>query len=74
MVKYSNLNGTSSITAYEISKNSIIVEFDSKVRYEYTQQSVGPTYLTHMKSLALKGQGLNAFINQKTKYKYARKI
>ena len=70
MKVYTNLNGNSGITNYQIGNDYIDIEFGDSGVYRYTEQSVGSDNLAIMKSLATSGSGLNAFINKVVRYRY----
>ena len=53
----------SGVTAYEIGKDFIIVEF-RRVCYVYTYASAGSSTIETMKSLASASSGLSTFISQ----------
>lgn len=72
MERYANLNGDSSVYAYQIGSTSIWVKFDSGKVYEYSYASAGSGNVETMKSLARSGRGLCSFIQRKVKYKYVR--
>ena len=69
MKSYYNLNGNSSIVAYEYGSDYIRVQFSDGAVYLYTYQTAGRTNIEHMKELADKGHGLCSFIQR-----YARKL
>jgi len=72
MVAYKNIDGDSSITAYEIGSDFIKVKFSSGKVYQYTYQSAGSANIEHMKKLAQNGNGLNSFIMRVVKNMYVR--
>lgn len=74
MTRYANLAGNSPITAYEITGDSITVEFDSAHTYMYTYASTGKKNIEQMKNLAIAGRGLSTFISRVVKERYAKKI
>ncbi len=74
MEKYKNLGGDSGVSAYEIASGSIIVEFSDGAAYLYTYQSAGSPNIEQMKLLAVRGEGLNAFINKNVQKKYASRL
>jgi hypothetical protein len=74
MKYYSNLDGGSRIHAYEISDDSIKVQFNTGSIYVFTHSSAGYDNIEHMKRLAESGNGLNRFISRNVKDKYSRKI
>jgi len=60
---YRSIDGTPGVTAYQFGHESILVAFQNGRRFLYTYDIVGSTKVEIMKYLAVKGQGLNAFIN-----------
>lgn len=74
MISYGNKGGDSGILGYEIQEESIIIYFPKSVKYLYTYDSAGAYNIEEMKSLPLRGEGLNAFINRNVKTKYHSKI
>ena len=73
MMQYMNRGGNSGVRQYEIGDNYIKVGFSDGSIYEYTYASAGSTNIEHMKQLALRGQGLNGFINTTVKFKYSQR-
>lgn len=71
---YNNVGGNSGVRAYQLDDDSIIIQFSDYSKYEYTSSSVGGSNLSKMKILAVKGSGLNSFINLNVKFRYSRKI
>ena len=68
--RYRNLNGNSNVFAYEIGENYISVIFhDTKKVYRYSYFKAGLRHVETMKRLALRGYGLNFYIN-----KYCNKL
>ena len=55
---------TAKITAYEIGKYSIIVEFDHKTRCIYTHNSTGVSTVEEMKLRASSYENLSNYINE----------
>lgn len=74
MVRYGNLAGNSGVYAYEIGDNSVKVEFKDGSIYLYNYHSTGSYNIEHMKQLAVRGQGLNSFINTTVRKNYASKL
>jgi hypothetical protein len=74
MEYYRDWDNDSNIAAYEIGADSIIVQFkDGRYHfYTYTYSSAGHNIIEEMKRLAQKGDGLNAYINEK-RPKYSSK-
>ena len=74
MVRYRALSGHSGVVAYELSSNSVVVEFRDGWKYEYTSQSAGAARVATMKRLAASGRGLSTFISQEARKAFARKF
>ena len=73
MVQYKNLNRNSAVESYEISNNYINVKFyNSNKVYTYSYQSANRQHIENMKILAIKGQGLNSYINKYVRNLYVR--
>lgn len=75
MPAYKNLSGKSNIEAYEITDNSITVQFKSgRYRnYLYDSNRPGKQIVDKMKELANQGYGLNSFIVTTVKSRFIRK-
>ena len=71
---YKNLSRTSGVAKYQIAPEAITVEFNDGAMYEYDYRSAGDRNVEEMKRLAVRGLGLNSFINLYVKKGYARKI
>lgn len=74
MTRYGNLSGNSGVYAYEIGDSNIKVQFSDGAIYLYTNGSAGSYNIDQMKSLAIRGQGLNSFISTTVKKRYASKL
>lgn len=74
MKKYKNLGGNSSVAAYEIAEDSIMVQFNDGGLYMYNYFKPGMAYVNRMKQLALKGLGLNSLISREIKKNYYQKL
>ncbi|HVM48002.1 MAG TPA: hypothetical protein VMU04_08240 [Candidatus Acidoferrum sp.] len=74
MERYKNLTGGSGVSAFELGRDSITVEFNDGSRYLYNSQNAGQDNIEQMKALAARGSGLNAFINTHVKKAYAAKL
>ena len=74
MQPYGNTHGDSGIRAFEIAKDSITVEFSDGAMYLYTYRSAGPAILEEMKRLALRGSGLNGYINTHARKAYESRL
>jgi hypothetical protein len=74
MERYRNLGGNSGIYAYELGEDYIKVQFSDGSTYLYTNRSAGSYNIEIMKSLAIRGQGLNSFISTTIKRRYESRI
>lgn len=74
MEPYKNLGGSSGVKAYELGNDSIIVEFKDSSQYLYNNLRPGIMSVERMKTLALRGQGLNSFISISVKKNYYKKL
>jgi hypothetical protein len=74
MHRYRNTSGESGVTAYEIDKDSIIIQFTGGDRYLYTERSAGAENIAKMQELAREGRGLSTFVSQHIRSRYARKL
>lgn len=63
-------NRDSGVKAYKIGTDYILVKFDSFKTYKYSYKSAGQSKVEKMKILAIRGRGLNSFINRYAKYSY----
>lgn len=65
MQTYSNLSGNSSVLAYQIGGDYIIVQFKTGqyTFYKYTYTSSGSSAVEILKNLAQQGRGLNSYIS-----------
>lgn len=78
MINYKNLSGQSNVSRYRIGQDFIIVEFktsgkDGSNTYRYSYASAGQINVEEMKKLAVKGIGLNSFINTIVRKNYETK-
>lgn len=74
MERYKNIGGDSGVYGYEIASDSITVQFLDNSIYLYTYSSAGQLKIEEMKKLALRGYGLNEYINRHVKKYYKTKI
>jgi len=74
MKRYKNLNGNSSVIAYEISPAYIDVLFEDKSLYRYNYLVTGIAHVEQMKLLAQQGKGLCTYINKFVRKKYSNKL
>jgi len=70
MEPYRNLSGTSSVSAFEIGSNYILVRFSTGVIYNYSYRKAGSGHVEQMKVMARRGFGLNSYINKNVKFLY----
>lgn len=68
---YQNIDGDSGVLEYECGADYIKVKFSSPHIYVYTYASAGRDNVEQMKILAMRGDGLNSFINRIVKRMYA---
>ena len=73
MIRYLDRTGASGITAYEIGRDYIRVEFENEHVYRYTYRSAGHPNVERMKDLAIRGEGLSRFISSDARMKYEAK-
>jgi hypothetical protein len=72
--RYRNPGGDSGVTAFEIGRDSITVQFQSGIRYLYDYRHTGRANVEAMKKLARQGRGLSTFISTAVKARYAAKL
>lgn len=71
MERYRNSGGDSGVAAYEIGADHIKVKFSGTARtYTYSYRKAGRSHVEQMKVLALRGSGLNSYINRYVKHLY----
>lgn len=71
MVKYTNKGGNSGISSYELASTFIKIKFNDTARtYTWSYGKAGQTHVENMKSLAIRGSGLNGYVNSKVKFLY----
>lgn len=69
MERYRNYGGGSGVSAYEIGFDYIKVKFSGTARtYTYSYRKAGRSHVEQMKVLALRGSGLNSYINRYVKH------
>lgn len=69
---YANIDGDSSVRAFEIGTTWIDVHFSDGKVYRYSHRSCGQAHCEQMKSLALSGDGLNSYIMRNVRFAYER--
>ncbi|HHQ6573137.1 TPA: hypothetical protein ACSTLY_000279 [Serratia fonticola] len=73
MTRYANLGGDSGVVAFEITADSITVEFRDGWKYVYDNSIPGAAVVAQMKIFAQSGRGLNSYISRVVKKSFARK-
>lgn len=73
MERYSDIDRDSGVVAYDIGDDFIRVKFSTGAIYLYNYSSTGSYHIDTMKQLAVRGDGLNAYINDYVSKSYARK-
>lgn len=73
MEKYKNRGGRSGVVGYLSQPDSLTVKFRDGVSYRYTTIKPGPAKLAELKRLALRGEGLNSYINKSIGKNYDKK-
>jgi hypothetical protein len=73
MQRYADHSGRSGIIAFEVGEDYLDVRFISGEVHHYTTRRPGARDLVHMKDLALRGEGLAAFINRHVGIRYESK-
>lgn len=73
MPAYKNKGGNSGVVYYEITADSITVEFRDGWKYVYDAGNPGAATVAKMKELAQAGQGLNSYISSVVKKNFSRK-
>lgn len=74
MERYTNSDGGSGVSDFEIGNDSITVGFSTGSVYLYTYASTGEADIEQMKNLAKAGKGLNEFINRTVRKRFERKL
>ncbi|MBT8763181.1 hypothetical protein KFV02_04465 [Desulfohalobiaceae bacterium Ax17] len=73
MERYGDIDRDSGVVAYENGSDYIRVQFSDGSIYLYTNRSAGQKHIKEMKTLASRGDGLNAYINNHARKSYERK-
>lgn len=73
MEQYNNLDGNSSVVAYENAIGSITVKFSDGWHYLYSSQSTNLANIQEMQRLAELGRGLNSYIGRVVRKGFLRK-
>lgn len=64
----------SGVSAYQVGKDFIIVQFKSGDRYRYDHATPGRQHVDAMKGRAASGHGLATYISQQVGANYAEKL
>ena len=72
MERYANPG--SGIRAYEVEGNSIVLEFADGGLYLYDEHVPGAEHVAAMARLARSGRGLNTYVNQHIRKRFARRL
>lgn len=74
MTVYLNMNGNSGVTAYALGVDYIDVQFRTGrcKTYRYSYASAGETKVETMKQLAVRGYGLNTYIQRYAREDYVK--
>ncbi len=71
MERYKNLTGRSNVVGYELGATYIRVMFKKTASvYSYSYNRAGMSHVENMKRLAVRGSGLNSYIQRCVKYLY----
>lgn len=74
MEKYANRGGDSGVVGFEITHDSITVQFSDGSLYLYNAIRPGQPAVTHMQALARGGQGLNSYISRTVRKNFYQKL
>jgi GNAT superfamily N-acetyltransferase len=74
MTPYGNSSGNSGVVAFEIKRDTIVVEFRHGGKYVYDYDTTGREHVEEMKVLALEGRGLATYINKHVRNLFAKKV
>jgi hypothetical protein len=74
MQYYANQRGNSAVRAFEIGEDFVLVQFNTGAKYLYSYKSAGKVNIETMKVYAMRGYGLNGFINSHVKFRYERRV
>ena len=73
MQRYANRGGNSGVAGFEITADSITVQFKDGMNYVYDSRRPGAATVAHLKKLAQSGHGLNSYISSVVKSDFSRK-
>ncbi|GAB3345643.1 hypothetical protein [Lysobacter tyrosinilyticus] len=74
LTPYRNRSGTSGIAAYALLDDGLLVRFADGRTYRYGPQRPGRHHVGRMKSLAMGGRGLAAYIQRYVREKYEARL
>lgn len=72
MQPYGDIDRDSGVRRFQIGSDYLEVEFKDGKSYRYTYATAGSFHIERMKELALRGEGLNAYINDHVRKRYQR--
>lgn len=74
MTAYRNRSGRSGVAAYALLDDALIVKFDDGATYLYGPARPGRHHVGRMKSLAMSGRGLDAYIRRYVREKHQARL
>jgi hypothetical protein len=74
MEQYRDLDGNSNVSAFEIERYSISVQFKDNSVYLYDYTKAGSVHVEQMKKLAAAGKGLNSYIMRHVSLLYTKRL
>jgi len=74
LTAYRNRGGDSGVAAYALLEDALIVRFDDGATYLYDHVRPGRHHVGRMKSLAMSGRGLNAYIRRYVREKHQAQL
>lgn len=74
LTPYRNRDGDSRVAAYQLFDDGVIVRFVDGSTYRYGPERPGRYHVGQMKSLAMAGRGLAAYINRYVRDKYEERL
>jgi hypothetical protein len=74
LTAYRNRSGHSGVAAYALLDDALIVQFDDGATCLYGPERPGRHHVGRMKSLALSGRGLNAYIRRYVREKHQAQL
>jgi len=74
MERYKNRGGNSGVVSFEITAESITIQFRDNSQYLYNTIRPGLTAVNRMKELARAGLGLNSYISRSIRKNFYKKL